>query len=68
MDKLRLRYEDAQKKEEEARVEREKLEAEIIAKDFYKQGWEDRACYEDEKRATEAAKYLVEHRIKRHSK
>lgn len=58
---------DTQKQEQETIKKRQKLEAEYIAKIFYKEGWAERGKYEDEKRASEAAKTLNNHKRKYHS-
>lgn len=67
-DNLSRKLKDAQIKEEEARKERQRIETEVIARKFFKDGWNKRGEYEDEKKASEAATVLSEHKKKYHSK
>lgn len=67
MDNLTKKLRDAQKEEEKAIKERQKVEAELLAHTFYQKGWDKRGEYEEEKRASEAAKVLNEHKRKYHS-
>lgn len=67
MEYLEKQLEDVQREKQKNVQELQKVESEIIAKMFYKKGWDDRGDYEEEKRASEAGRVLANHKKKSHS-
>lgn len=67
MDNLMEKLEFAKKQEEIAKSERQKVEMELMAKMFFEEGWKERGIYEDQKKASEAARVLSNHKKKYHN-